>query len=127
MDPGLRATGDRVHTKKVRRGKQGGKLLGVFKESSKFERRKAKQRAKRAALKAIADQSGGLQGIEQVRAAEGQAARQAGGPEGHCRPIWRRLTHGVRPRGFLPPPPPRTPHLPRILILSAPQLYARYC
>ena len=59
MDPGLRATGDRVHTKKVRRGKQGGKLLGVFKESSKFERRKAKQRAKRAALKAIADQSGG--------------------------------------------------------------------
>lgn len=59
MDPGLRATGDRVHVKKVRRGKQGGKLLGVFKESSKFERRKAKQRAKRAALKAIADQSGG--------------------------------------------------------------------
>lgn len=59
VDRGLRATGDRVHTKKVRRGKQGGKLLGVFKESSKFERRKAKQRAKRAALKAIAAKSGG--------------------------------------------------------------------
>ena len=35
----------------LRRGKQGGKLLGVFTPTTRQERRKAKQKAKRAALR----------------------------------------------------------------------------
>lgn len=51
-DPQLRATGSRlVQRRPLRRGKQGGKLLGVFTPTTRQERRKAKQKAKRAALR----------------------------------------------------------------------------